>query len=95
MGERGQEVSDDVFCPSLVLGLLMSLLSRHMPTEFQAGFIGTMQLRGSPGFDKPVSYIKVKSKDIIIKDKSVRLKVSDSKKKRRKSRLGPYGRYLF
>ena len=92
MGRGGQEVSNDVFCPSLVLGLLMSLLSRHMPTEFQAGFLGTMQLRGTAGFEKPISYIKVRSKDIIPKEKSVRLK-GISKKKR--SRLGPYGRYLF
>ncbi len=72
----------------------MSLLSRHMPIEFQAGFLGTMQLRGTEGFDKSESFIKVKPKDIILKKKVVRLKKIKGKKKRGSS-LGAYGKYLF
>ena len=72
----------------------MSLLARHLPIQFEAGFLGTMQLRGTEGFQTPRSVIKVKSEDIKLGKVESKLK-KGRKGKRKKSRLGPYGRYLF
>lgn len=72
----------------------MALNSIFSPTLVQGGFIGNSLLRGLPETSSPTKVIRVKSKDIKVLSPKIVVKQVKSRKKR-KSRLGPYGRYLF
>ncbi len=74
----------------------MALNPGFDPTLTQGGFIGTSILRGRPETKTPVSIIKVGKQDIKL-DKSElrRTRVTKVRGKKRKSKLGPYGWYLF
>ncbi len=73
----------------------MPLTPYFLPSLTHGGFIGTSQLRGNESVATPTRIIKVgkiKPKSSKVKIKRTEVKV---KQKRKKSRLGAYGRYLF